>query len=126
MAVKKKLTKKVPKGVDHSEESVEVSVEVTKREVNGERTTTQIKGAISEDEELNPTEKANEDLATVGLSKGITVNLGNYESARISCWISKPCKNDDKVMMDTMAEISTLLDEQLEFEVNELEEMKNN
>lgn len=123
----KKLTKRVPKSnvADHSEEGVEVAVEVTKREVDGTRTTTQVKGAVTEDEELNPTQEQKADLATVGLSKGITINLGNYESARISCWISKPCKNEDRVIMDTMAEVSSLLDEQLEFEVNELEEMKN-
>lgn len=122
----KKLTAKKIKNTvkDHSEEGVEVSVEVTKREANGERKTTQVKGAVTEDEELNVAQEQKPEIATVGLSKGMTINLGNYESARISCWISKPTKTDDKSIMDTMAEISTLLDEQLEFEISELEDMK--
>lgn len=122
----KKLTAKKLKNVskDHSEEGVEVAVEVTKREANGEKTTTQVKGAVTEDEELEMTQEQKPELATVGLSKGMTINLGGYESARISCWISRPTQNNDKSIMDTLAEISTLLDEQLEFEISELDEMK--
>lgn len=61
-----------------------------------------------------------EGKATVGLSKGVTLNLGNYQSARISCWISRTVNEDDKTVMDTLADISQLIDEQIEFESEEI------
>jgi len=39
-----------------------------------------------------PEDVSPEQTVTVGLSRGLTVNLGNYESARIDCWCSRPCK----------------------------------
>ena len=119
--VKKTVRKRKPaKPVDHTEEGVKVSV--VKRD-NYSKTEELIKGeAIESDDsmELNdvvPKEKE----ATVGLSKGYSFNMGNFESARINCWISVPCKNDDTEIMDTFARVSELLDEQIEFEANELD-----
>lgn len=59
---------------------------------------------------------------SVGISKGYTVNLGNYESARISCWMTKICDDNEIAIMDTLGEISQLIDEQIEFETAELKE----
>ena len=59
--------------------------------------------------------------AIVGLAKGITKNLGNFESARIDCWMVKTCDDDEKNCMDTLAEISNSLLEHLEFEVESLD-----
>ena len=59
---------------------------------------------------------------SVGISKGYTVNLGNYESDRISCWMTKICDDNEIAIMDTLGEISQLIDEQIEFETAELKE----
>lgn len=59
---------------------------------------------------------------SVGISKGYTINLGNYESARISCWMTRICDDNEVEIMDTLGEISQLIDEQIEFETAELKE----
>lgn len=62
---------------------------------------------------------------TIGISKGLTLNLGSYQSARINCWISKTIGSDDeKSIMDALADISQLIDEQIEFESTEI--LENN
>jgi hypothetical protein len=103
--------------VDHSDEGVNVSVEVVN---NLEKTTDIKKGVMNEEPENNPSASLRAGQAIVGLSKGYSINLGNYESAKVSCWISKVSNDDETSVMDTMAEISGLLDEQLEFEIAEL------
>jgi hypothetical protein len=117
-----KKSKVTPK--DHTDDGVKVSVEETKKNKAGVRETKIKKGAVVEDAELdsNPATQLPEGKAIVGLSKGLTINLGNYESARINCWISRTAKDDETEIMNNMAEISTMLDEQLEFEVDELKQ----
>jgi hypothetical protein len=104
---------------DHSNEGVNVSVEVTN---NLEKTTKVKKGVMNEEPENNPTSSIRAGQAIVGLSKGYSINLGNYESAKVSCWISRVSNDDETAIMDNLAEISGLLDEQLEFEIAELGE----
>lgn len=53
----------------------------------------------------------------VGMSKGITKNMDNYESLRIDVWIAVPTEDDD--YSDKFEEISSLLDEVLDEEVSE-------
>lgn len=119
---KKLAPKKVKvKAKDNTDKDVKVSVEVDKRDINGGKTTENIKGVLVDNvEELNPNESIPENKVVVGQSKGYTINLGGYESARINCWISKHTQDDEVSIMNTMAEISQLLDEQLEFEIAEL------
>ena len=118
---KKKVTRKrkTAKPVDHTDEGVKVSV--IKRD-NYTKSEEVVKGeAVEEDFDgkENPT-RGSETI--VGLSKGYSFNMGNFESAKISCWISTPCKNDDVAIMDEMERISRLLDEQIEFEASQLDE----
>lgn len=124
---KKLAPKKVKvKAKDNTDKDVKVSVEVDKHDINGGKTTENIKGVLIDNvEELNPNESIPENKVVVGQSKGYTVNLGNYESARINCWISKHTNDDEVSIMNTMAEISQLLDEQLEFEIGELNIERN-
>lgn len=56
----------------------------------------------------------------VGISKGLTLNLGSYQSARIDCWMLDMCDSDDKAKMDKLAEMSQMLDEQIEYECSEV------
>ena len=122
---RKKLAPKKPAvaPVDHSDEGVKVSVDVTKKNDKGVKETVQKKGTFIEDVETeNPVSQLPEGKAIVGLSKGYTINLGGYESARINCWISRTSADNEIAIMNNMAEISNLLDEQLEFEISELKE----
>ena len=51
----------------------------------------------------------------VGMSKGYTINLGNYESAKIDCWMSRVVPDEDTAAMDALAEISDQIDEHLQY-----------
>lgn len=121
MAKKLSSKKKVaPK--KHEEANVDVVVE--KREYDGSKTVLKEKGAVQENEN-NPINTIQEGKSIVGLSKGLTINLQNYESARVNCWISKVTNDDEISVMDTLVQISEMIDEQLQFEVDEIEEMRN-
>ena len=121
MAKKLPSKKKVaPK--KHEEANVDMVVE--KREYDGSKTVLKEKGAVQENEN-NPINTIQEGKSIVGLSKGLTINLQNYESARVNCWISKVTNDDEVSVMDTLVQISEMIDEQLQFEVDEIEEMRN-
>lgn len=60
-------------------------------------------------------------MTRVGMSKGVTLNMGGYQSARIDIWISKPCENNNVSIEETLNEISSLIDERLEYEVQQLD-----
>lgn|SRR3712207_2419047 len=70
----------------------------------------------------NPVNMLKSGQAIVGLTKGCKINMGNYQSAKIDVWISRVCKDEDKAIMDNLADISIMLDEQLEFEQSKLME----
>lgn len=69
----------------------------------------------------NPANMLRAGQALVGLSKGVTLNLGSYQSARIDCWVSRVCNDSEKDIMDNLAEISVILDEQIEYESDQLQ-----
>lgn len=120
---KKLPSKKQVTPKDHEEVNTHAVVE--KREVDGSKTTVKEKGAdVETGTESNPVNTLPEGKAIVGLSKGLTINLGGYESARINCWISKISNDDETSIMDSLVQISEMLDEQLQFEIDELEELK--
>lgn len=54
----------------------------------------------------------------IGLSKGITLNTGNYESARIDYWMERTVPESEKD--STLAEMSKEIDNVLDAEVQEL------
>lgn len=57
----------------------------------------------------------------VGLSKGVTVNLGHYESARIDVWMSVVVEDTPEEALEALAEISGLCDEHIAYERELLE-----
>lgn len=126
MAKKLAPKKASVKAKDNTSEDVKVSVEVDKKDASGAKTTENVKGVVVDNvEDLDPINPIPENKVVVGQSKGYTINLGNYESARINCWISRQTNDDEVSIMNTMAEISQLLDEQLEFEIEELNVDRN-
>ena len=114
---KKSPSKKNVTPKNHEEAHVDMIVE--KREYDGSKTIVKEKGVVQENEN-NPINTIQEGKAIVGLSKGLTINLQNYESARINCWISKVTNDDEVSIMDTLVQISGMIDEQLQFEVDEI------
>ena len=121
------MAKKLPskkKVTPKNHEEAHVNMVVEKREYDGSKTVVKEKGVVQENEN-NPINTIQEGKAIVGLSKGLTINLQNYESARVNCWISKVTNDDEVSVMDTLVQISEMIDEQLQYEVDEIEEMKN-
>ena len=57
---------------------------------------------------------AHEGLAVVGFSKGVTLNMDNYESARIDVFIQRTVVDDDEVIRDTILEIDEILQDEIE------------
>lgn len=118
MAGVKRVRRKTSTEIDHPE--VNKNVKVTRAVGGGSE-------VILEEERKNdrlcgsrPSNHISEDQAIVGLSKGCTRNMGNYESARIDVSLTVICKNNEVEIMNTLADISQKLDEQLEFEVSSL------
>lgn len=118
-----KVVKKVPKKKGKDNSAKGVRVEVLKKN-NLEKTEEVVKDTLGNSDIRDEDEEAEEQIkynrALIGMSKGYSYNMGNYESAKITCSIKVPCKNTDEDIMDEMNRISELLDEQLEFEANEL------
>lgn len=71
-------------------------------------------------------DKKNQDMlldtnkVRVGLSKGVTINMGDFQSARIDVWISKVCDDNKVEIEETLNEISKIIDERIEYEANQL------
>lgn len=122
MAKKLPLKKQVSeKSVDHPEVKKAVTIEKSNY---GVKETIAEKGT-QEEPEASSANRVPVGKAEVGLSKGITINLGNYESARINCWITRIVNDDDTEMMNSLAELSGLIDEQIQFEVDGINDLKN-
>ena len=56
----------------------------------------------------------------IGLSKGVTVNTGNYESARINVWVERIIPEGEKERTKNLQELSEYLDDWLIVESKEL------
>lgn len=56
----------------------------------------------------------------IGMSKGMTVNMGDYQSARIDIWMEKLVPDNEREVEKGIAELSKCIDEHLTDEVNEL------
>jgi hypothetical protein len=56
----------------------------------------------------------------IGLSKGATINMGNYESARVDVWMERVVPDNDHDMKVALEEMSNVLNSELEEEVKKL------
>lgn len=118
--VRKKLNIKA-RSKNHKD--VQTSVEVVKNLGKGDTNTVSKKENSPKAENRNtPTNMLREGQCIVGLTKGVTINLGNYQSARIDCSITRVVEDSDNVIMDELINISELLDEQLSYESEQLQE----
>ena len=55
---------------------------------------------------------------TIGISKGITKNMENYESLRVDCWLTDTLKEGETVS-EAFNRLSAVVDEALEQAVND-------
>ena len=57
-------------------------------------------------------------MIKVGISKSVTKNMGNYESAKIEYWIEKECEESEQERVTQ--ELSLAIDDYLQGELDEL------
>jgi hypothetical protein len=81
-----------------------------------------IKGRPMEIEDKLPYMVLPEGKTLVGLSKGATVNLGNYQSARIDCWISSICDDNQESIQAKLDEISNIIDSNVLAEIQNIKD----
>lgn len=101
MVLKKKPTKKVAV-VKGRETSREVEMEVEN---------------VNVQDGVNPRSKlgtqAQVGKAVIGLSLGATLNMGDYQSARIDVFIQRTVEDDEDIIRDEMERISETLHDEL-------------
>lgn len=122
----KKITRlhKKAKSVNHPE--ADVSVEVVKNLGKGDTATVSKKEPDSVKENRNcPSNMLKKGECIVGLTKGATINLGNYQSARFDVTITRVVNDDEHTILNELVSISDMIDEQLEYETDKLEEDRN-
>ena len=56
----------------------------------------------------------------VGVSKGLTINMGDYNSARIAFWMERVVEDTDKAAQAAIVEMSQMVEEALQEEAEEL------
>lgn len=56
----------------------------------------------------------------VGISKSVTKNMGNYESAKVEYWLEKECEESEQERVTQ--ELSVAVDDYLQSELNDLME----
>jgi hypothetical protein len=89
-------------------------VEVTHRSSGvGHREETVIK---REEKIVDPKEPVTGVPAIVGVTKKLTMNLGNYESATVVVSLSMPCKPDDEAVEAMHAKVNKWVDIKMEAE----------
>lgn len=82
------------------------------------------KGKIKDDEleiENQETMKIHKGERKIGLSKGMTINLGNYQSAKISVWMERIVEDDNHSSTQNLQDMSQYLDDWLQSEVDEIQ-----
>ena len=103
MTVKKRPIKKVP--ITKSGSTVrEVEMEVSNNP--------EIQDGVSP--RSKTASKVPEGFATVGLSLGCTLNMGDFQSARIDVFIQRTVPDTDEHIKDGIEEISEMLHSELE------------
>ena len=54
---------------------------------------------------------------SAGMSKGVTLNMGDYQSLRVDCWLSDTVKQGESVE-DAFQRVGAIIDEQLLVQVS--------
>lgn len=54
------------------------------------------------------------DVAIVGLSLGATINMGDFQSARVDVFIQRPVANNDEAILQAQENIAEILHDELQ------------
>ena len=57
---------------------------------------------------------------TVGLSKGVTVNMGDYQSARVDCWVTTTIEEGETVQQ-ALSRLAEIIDTRIEVEMSKVD-----
>lgn len=76
-------------------------------------------GAVVPDREVQTASP--EQKAVVSIFAGVTVNMGNYETARINVGLALPCDVDDEKIEKAYAKVKEFVEKKLGAEVAELQ-----
>lgn len=57
---------------------------------------------------------------TIGISKGVTLNMGDFQSLRVDVWLSDSVEDDERIE-DAFKRVNDVLDEQLKITVEKTE-----
>lgn len=98
---RKTLTEKAVKNVSVVKKTASGTQKVVKKGVPNEHTTNE------------KTSKMTPHNKIVGMSKGVTKNMDNYESLRVDCWLSDSVK-DGETEVQAFDRIESVIDEVLE------------
>lgn len=71
-----------------------------------------------EEKELKITKLLECPVAQVHISLGSTINVGNYESFKITCGLTLPCDTDDKSIKETIKKVDKIVNEMLKKEMD--------
>jgi hypothetical protein len=110
----KSSKKTIKKGSKSTE--VKTHVEIDKNTEDGKEVIKEKGRALEVADRVQPQTVLKEDTTLVGLSKGTTINMGNYQSARIDCWVVRACRNDEDTVMKNLGDMSLLIDDQINYE----------
>ena len=69
---------------------------------------------------MNPTNRA-----MTGTSRGLTLSLRNFETARMDVWIALPCDPNDDSIQDAYTRAKAFCEEKLAEAVEEVRNPKN-
>ena len=100
-------------------------IRITKKCKNekGERVEVPIKdqtGEIPMSATMNPNNRA-----MTGTSRGLTLSLGNFETARMDVWVALPCEPDEASIQDAYDRAKAFCEEKLGEAVEEVRNPKN-
>jgi|AntRauTorckE6833_2_1112554.scaffolds.fasta_scaffold00366_7 hypothetical protein len=113
-----KLKKKSKKA--ELKEQADKNTTVAKKKVvaKGESEEEEVKSGVPVDhiKKHKPREK---ERRLIGMSKGVTKNMGDYQSLRVDCWLSDFLEEDENPI-EKYQELSEVIDEQLELEVDKV------
>ena len=68
--------------------------------------------------------KVDEPKRRVGLSKGMTINMGDYQSARVDLWMERVVPDNDRDVEKAIMEMSESIDGYLAEEIEDLRNSK--
>ena len=97
--------------------SLKNKAEVAARKRNNDGSESELKKGSKADSSIKAHKTG---VPLIGMSKGVTKNMGDFESLRVDVWLSAPCDNISQAT-DIVKDIETVIDDILEETLSEYE-----